>query len=217
MSRLSSGRKKLRLLRNPSRQVWKQSTTEPNQWLMNHMVSPRSVAFKDTETTSRASISFFIYKVSRLRPLGMVGFEPTTQIPLTAELHPYENHHRSLPFRAGEDEGIWTLDSQIKSLLLYQLSYISELIVSDKHRGEKMLECTQYVCCSRINYWHFLFSLHNRTYHLILFRITHLVATTPRLSYSHRRYNYLRDWSGNSQPCNHRITGSSTSHASYRL
>lgn len=36
----------------------------------------------------------------------ITGFEPTTQIPLTAELHPYENHHRSLPFRAGEDEGI---------------------------------------------------------------------------------------------------------------
>lgn len=72
-------------------------------------VSPRSVAFKDTETTSGASISFFIYKVSRLRPLGMVGFEPTTQISLTTELHPYDgNHHRSsfLPFRAGEDEGI---------------------------------------------------------------------------------------------------------------
>lgn len=46
------------------------------------------------------------YKVLRLRPLGMVGFEPTTQISLTAELHPYENHHRSLPFRAGEDRGI---------------------------------------------------------------------------------------------------------------
>lgn len=76
---------------------------------MNHLVSPRSVAFKDNETTSRAIISFFIYKVSRLRPLGMVGFEPTTQIPLTTELHPYDgNHHRSLflPFRAGEDEGI---------------------------------------------------------------------------------------------------------------
>lgn len=52
-------------------------------------VSPRSVAFKDTETTSRASISFFIYKVLRLRPFGMVGFEPTTQIPLTTELHPH--------------------------------------------------------------------------------------------------------------------------------
>ena len=92
------------------------------------LVSPRSVAFKDNETTSGASISFFIYKVSRLRPLGMVGFEPTTQIPLT---HPYDgNHHRSLflPFRAGEDEGIGTLDSQIKSLLLYQLSYISILV-----------------------------------------------------------------------------------------
>lgn len=69
-------------------------------------VSPRSVAFKDNETMSRAIIFFFIYKVSRLRPLGMVGFEPTAQISLTAELHPYGNHHRSLPFRAGEDEGI---------------------------------------------------------------------------------------------------------------
>ena len=46
------------------------------------------------------------YKVLRLRPLGMVGFKPTAQIPLTAELHPYGNHHQSLPFRAGEDEGI---------------------------------------------------------------------------------------------------------------
>lgn len=49
------------------------------------------------------------------------------------------------------------------------------------------------------------------------FRITHLVDATPRLSYFHRRYNYLRDWSRYFQPCNHRITGSSTSHASYRL
>ena len=78
------------------------------------LVSPRSVAFKDNETMSRAIISFFIYKVSRLRPLGMVGFEPTTQIPLTAELHPYGNHHRSLPFRAGDANGTRTHITDVK-------------------------------------------------------------------------------------------------------
>lgn len=45
----------------------------------------------------------------------------------------------------------------------------------------------------------------------------HLSTSVSMLSYSHRRYNYLKDWNGISQPCNHRITSSSTSHASYRL
>lgn len=61
-------------------------------------VSPRSVAFKDNETTSRAIISFFIYKVLRLRPLGMVGFEPTAQIPLTAEYTPMKTIIEVYPF-----------------------------------------------------------------------------------------------------------------------
>lgn len=81
-------------------------TTEPNQQLMNHWSVLILLLLKILRLRVLASVSFFIYKVSRLRPLGMVGFEPTTQISLTTELHPYENHHRSLPFRAGEDEGI---------------------------------------------------------------------------------------------------------------
>ena len=71
---------------------------------MNHWSVLVLLLLKILRLRVLASISFFIYKVSRLRPLGMVGFEPTTQIPLTTD--PYENHHRSLPFRAGEDEGI---------------------------------------------------------------------------------------------------------------
>ena len=132
------------------------------------------------------------YKVLRLRPLGMVGLAPTTQIPLTVELHPLMEtiiEVCSCPFGLVKMKGFEPLTRRLKACCSTNWATSPYKIVPDKHRGEKMLEYSAYVHCSRINYWHFLFSLHNRTYHLILFRITHLQTAISRLSYSHRIYN----------------------------